>query len=126
MESYYKLCVFMWYVLTSTSMSRAQVCSPGDLRKFDSNVAKLSMVGNSGRKFPENRGPELKKFCSENDKLISDVEKYRNQCLENMSKQLDTLLKIGACDKCYTAMLDKLLGIQISQDDKKKIPWLCW
>ena len=31
---------------------------------MDGKVAKIMTIGNSGRKFPENKGKDLKKYCS--------------------------------------------------------------
>lgn len=38
-------------------------CDENGLRRFDANVARLVTIGNSGRKFPENKDKELKVFC---------------------------------------------------------------
>ncbi|CAG2163585.1 unnamed protein product [Oppiella nova] len=118
----------------------AELCAPGGLKKFDSNIAKLITIGNSGRRFPDSRGSELK---NQNEKLLGDIEKYRNQCMDNMpkqitgillytgkstirqfckrdNKQLDNLLKAGACGnsgnnqgvpQCTPIAVDSMLGL---------------
>ena len=57
--------IFVYYVLAIILCSyvRANDCNSAGLRKYDSNIAKLMTIGNSGRKFPENMGSEVKKYC---------------------------------------------------------------
>jgi hypothetical protein len=43
--------------------SNQQQCTAGGFRKMDATVAKLVTIGNSGRKFPENKGNDLKVYC---------------------------------------------------------------
>ncbi len=43
--------------------SNQQQCNAGGLRKLDATTAKLITIGNSGRKFPENKGNDLNVFC---------------------------------------------------------------
>ncbi|CAG2172136.1 unnamed protein product, partial [Oppiella nova] len=65
--------------------------------------------------------------------LLYTVKGAVKQFCKKKTRQLDNLLKAGACsnaantqvNKCYTKLIDKYLGIQNSQDDKKKMPWLC-
>ncbi|XP_054155321.1 uncharacterized protein LOC128953825, partial [Oppia nitens] len=130
-------------------------CNSDGLRRFDTNVAKLMGLGNSGRKFPENND-ELKKFCDENEVYLVDIDIYKNKCMDGLSKQVTSvliysgknaikqfcrksnskvaeLLRASKCankgsaeiNKCYTQLIDKLLGIQNTKDHKKKIPQVC-
>ncbi len=43
--------------------SNQQQCTAGGLRKVDATLAKLVTIGNSGRKFPENKENDLKVYC---------------------------------------------------------------
>jgi len=43
--------------------STQQECNSATARKIDEIMARLQTIGNSGRKFPESKGEELKKFC---------------------------------------------------------------
>ena len=38
-------------------------CSFNDMKQFDELVAKFVTIGNSGRKFPESKGPDVEKYC---------------------------------------------------------------
>jgi hypothetical protein len=50
-------------IIILVQTSNQQQCTAGGLRKMDATVAKLITIGNSGRKFPENKGNDLKVFC---------------------------------------------------------------
>ncbi|CAG2106143.1 unnamed protein product [Medioppia subpectinata] len=97
-------------------MKPTNKCETGWLKRFDSNVARLLTVGNSGRKFPEQRGSELEKFCSENDRLIKLLEKQRNDCMLDMPKQISGVLIYAGKNslkqfcKPNSKQLTKLLG----------------
>ncbi|CAG2105648.1 unnamed protein product [Medioppia subpectinata] len=91
-------------------------CETGWLKRFDSNVARLLTVGNSGRKFPEQRGSELEKFCSENDRLIKVIEKQRNDCMLDMPKQITGVLiyaenKVEGVQQCSADNIATLMTI---------------
>jgi hypothetical protein len=43
--------------------SSQQECSDSVARKIDGVMAKLLTIGNSGRKFPESKGEDLKIYC---------------------------------------------------------------
>ena len=38
-------------------------CDDQEKRLYDESVARLIVIGNSGRNFPENDGQEIKMFC---------------------------------------------------------------
>ncbi len=40
-----------------------QECSDSAARKIDGVMAKLLTIGNSGRRFPESKGEDLKTYC---------------------------------------------------------------
>ena len=49
-------------VILPVSLVICDNCDDASARKLDNIVAKVVTLGNSGRKFPENK-PELKKYC---------------------------------------------------------------
>jgi hypothetical protein len=58
--------IFILLILLISSMvsiSSQQKCDMNALRHIDNTVAKIITVGNSGRKFPEKKDNELKKYC---------------------------------------------------------------
>ncbi len=59
----YYLVIFILLLVHVVLILSAELCAPGGLKKFDSNIAKLITIGNSGRRFPDSRGSELKKYC---------------------------------------------------------------
>jgi hypothetical protein len=64
MASQFFLITIITIVITVlVQTSNQQQCTAGGLRKLDATTAKLITIGNSGRKFPENKGNDLKVFC---------------------------------------------------------------
>ncbi|CAG2103782.1 unnamed protein product [Medioppia subpectinata] len=60
--------LILFVILASTFLinyAHAQTCNAKTLRKVDLSVARIITIGNSGRQFPEQKGTELKKYCSE-------------------------------------------------------------
>jgi len=49
-------------ILIENSLQKEE-CTESNARKIDGIVAKLLTIGNSGRKFPESTGEDLKKYC---------------------------------------------------------------
>ncbi len=68
MENVYEVKVseiFLFAFLTITLINKPiqQECSDSGARKIDGVMAKLLTIGNSGRKFPESKGEDLKIYC---------------------------------------------------------------
>ncbi|CAG2175465.1 unnamed protein product, partial [Oppiella nova] len=63
-------------------------CNASGLKRLDELVAKFVTIGNSGRKFPESKGQALQKYCDQETKTLSEIEKYKNNCFQNLSKQV--------------------------------------
>ncbi|CAG2163586.1 unnamed protein product [Oppiella nova] len=86
-----------------------------DLQKFDANVAKLIAIGNSGRRFPESRGPELRKFC----KIANNWTTYLKPVLAVTQGLASSLYESIGCvtgalqgvPKCTPTALDSMLGL---------------
>ncbi|CAG2106144.1 unnamed protein product [Medioppia subpectinata] len=105
-------------LLTTTSIiyGLPGKCEKGWLKRFDAKVARLITIGNSGRKFPERRGSDLKKYCDETERLVREIEKQRNLCMDNMPKQITGVLIYSAKNtinrfcKRDSKQLTKLLG----------------
>jgi hypothetical protein len=57
------LTIFTILITILVQTSNQQQCTAGGLKKIDATIAKLITIGNSGRKFPENKGNELKVYC---------------------------------------------------------------
>jgi hypothetical protein len=57
------LIIFTILITILVQTSNQQQCTAGGLKKMDATIAKLITIGNSGRKFPENKGNELKVYC---------------------------------------------------------------
>ncbi|XP_054155358.1 uncharacterized protein LOC128953859 [Oppia nitens] len=130
-------------------------CNADGMRRFDQQVSQLISIANSGRKLPDNKGKDLKKWCDETDVIIKELEGYKQKCFKDLSKQvfgvlvyavkntlkqyckrdskkLDQLIAAVPCintndaivTKCYTELVDGLLGSK-NAIDTKKIPHLC-
>ncbi|CAG2166862.1 unnamed protein product [Oppiella nova] len=91
-------------------------CSANGMKRLDEIVAKFVTIGNSGRKFPESKGQVLQKYCAEESKLLTDIEKYKNNCFRDLSKQAFGILIFsfkGAiknfCSKKESKRLDELI-----------------
>ncbi|CAG2108300.1 unnamed protein product [Medioppia subpectinata] len=81
--------------MTSTFLinyAHAQTCNAKTLRKVDLSVARIITIGNSGRQFPEQKGTELKKYCSQNAAYLKEIERYKGKCMKGLSKQIASIL----------------------------------
>ena len=58
-----KYCLAIIITLCIIHVTTGQDCSPKGMRRFDQQVARLMTIANSGRKFPESKGRELKGWC---------------------------------------------------------------
>ncbi|CAG2113704.1 unnamed protein product [Medioppia subpectinata] len=149
-----KITLIVAVLLALWTIAYGQDCSPKGMKRFDITMARLVTIANSGRKFPEAKGTEMKKWCDESDVLTKELETYKQKCFKDLSKQVfgvmiysikntlrsycksgkkqDSLLKATPClnhndplvTKCYTSFIDGLLGAQ-NANDTKKIPYLC-
>ena len=61
----FKVFVFCFVLILNFNVKNVhgQTCNAAGQRKMDGMVAKLITIGNSGRKFPEDKGKELKTYC---------------------------------------------------------------
>jgi hypothetical protein len=57
------LTIFTILITILVQTSNQQQCTAGGLKKIDATIAKLITIGNSGRKFPENKGNDHKVYC---------------------------------------------------------------
>lgn len=59
----FKVFLFTFFMIILIDKSSQQECSDSVARKIDGVMAKLLTIGNSGRKFPESKGEDLKTYC---------------------------------------------------------------
>jgi len=142
-------------VVCAAQVANGQDCTPKGMRRFDSQVSRLMTIANSGRKFPENKGKDLKAWCDESDVIVKELETYKQKCFKNLSKQvfgvliysikntmkqycrkdskkLDVLLKAVPClnknDNEVTKCYAQFVDGVLgakNANDTKKIPHLC-
>lgn len=62
-KSFLKFSLIVVIINILVQESIGQQCTAGGERKMDATVAKLITIGNSGRKFPENKNEDLKTYC---------------------------------------------------------------
>jgi hypothetical protein len=59
----FEIFLFAFLTITLIEKSMQQECSDSAARKIDGVMAKLLTIGNSGRRFPESKGEDLKIYC---------------------------------------------------------------
>lgn len=150
-----KLSLIILIIDILVQLTFEQQCTSGGQRKTDATVAKLITIGNSGRKFPESKGPDLKVYCDQSDNYMKEIDQYKSKCMKGLPKQVTSILvysiknSIGQLckkdskkltelisstkcinranpeiNKCYTKLIDGILGTKHA-NDSKKIPHIC-
>ncbi len=62
-SQHFLLTIFTILITILVQTSNQQQCTARGLMKMDATIAKFVTIGNSGRKFPENKGKDLKVYC---------------------------------------------------------------
>lgn len=66
-------------------------CSKKTERRIDETTAKLLVVGQVNRRFPQN-DKELRPYCNEANRIVDVVTEYNNKCLNPNTQKAASLL----------------------------------